>query len=409
MVAKISSGASLFGALKYNQQKVDEGVAEVLSSQNIIRPLDGSYNIPLCMRSFEPYLAANNKTKNPLIHISLNPHPDDILTNEQLYTIAQEYIEKLGYGKQPYLIYKHNDLDREHLHIVSIRVDEHGKKISDAFEKKRSADILRELEEKYKLIPAQKSAQGEYVLQRINPKEGNVKKQVAIITKELMRTYHFQSIHEYRALLSLYGITIEEAKGEIRGKAYNGLVYSVLDKKGEKVGKPIKASLISKLVGYDALQKHIQKSKAPLADKTLKEKMKGCISNAMTTCKNQKDFEKILDKDKISVVFRTNDDGRIYGVTFIDHQNKTVFNGSGLGKRFSANTFHELFNGQVNNKHVFEENTFNNKPYHVQEQESVGEAIAGIFSMEQHGDNYEEIAFANRMKRKKKRPRGPKI
>ena len=115
MVAKISSGKSLFGALTYNQTKVDKATADVLFSQNIIRTVDGSYNIPLCMRSFEPYLSANNKTVNPVIHISLNPHPDDVLTDEQLSNIAQEYMEKLGYGKQPYLVYKHEDLSLIHI------------------------------------------------------------------------------------------------------------------------------------------------------------------------------------------------------------------------------------------------------------------------------------------------------
>lgn len=117
MIAKISSGKSLFGALSYNQEKVDEGVANVLFSQNIVRTVDGSYNMALCMRSFKPYLSANNKTRNPVIHISLNPHPDDVLTDEQLGNIAQEYMEKLGYGKQPYLVYKHEDIDRKHIHV----------------------------------------------------------------------------------------------------------------------------------------------------------------------------------------------------------------------------------------------------------------------------------------------------
>ncbi|WP_157257621.1 relaxase/mobilization nuclease domain-containing protein, partial [Dysgonomonas macrotermitis] len=148
MVAKISAGKSLFGALAYNQAKVDKGTADVLFSQNIIRTVDGSYNMALCMRSFEPYLAANNKTLNPVIHISLNPHPDDKLTDEQLSSIAQEYMDKLGYGKQPYLVYKHEDIDRKHIHIVSVRVDETGKKISDSFEKKRSDTIRKELEKK---------------------------------------------------------------------------------------------------------------------------------------------------------------------------------------------------------------------------------------------------------------------
>ena len=61
MVVKISAGKSLFGALTYNQTKVDEGTADVLFSQNIIRTVDGFYNMALCMRSFDAYLAANTQ------------------------------------------------------------------------------------------------------------------------------------------------------------------------------------------------------------------------------------------------------------------------------------------------------------------------------------------------------------
>ncbi len=407
MIAKISSGSSLFGALSYNQEKVDEGVANVLFSQNIIRSVNGEYTIPMCMRSFEPYLFANNKTQNPVIHISLNPHPDDKLTDEQLSNIAQEYMDKLGYGRQPYLVYKHEDIDRTHIHIVSVRIDETGKKINDSFERKRSKDITRGLEKKYNLLPAEKKHYSEELpLEPVNLKIGNVKKQVANITKSVMNEYQFQSIHEYRALLSLYGITVEEVKGEVRGKPYNGLVYSVLNNKGEKVGNPFKASLIGKTVGYDVLKKHYISSKTNFKDKDLKSRTKNRVAIVMKNSKNRKSLEKELAKQGISVVFRENDDKRIYGVTFIDHNEKTVLNGSKLGKEFSANAFHELFNGKDDWKQTTQENSYDNTHNHAQEGESTAEAVAGIFSMEQHGENYEEIAFTNRMKRKKKKRKG---
>ncbi|NDV97320.1 mobilization protein [Dysgonomonas sp. 521] len=410
MIAKINPGKSLFGALSYNQKKVDEGVADVLYSRNMIRTVDGSYNIPLCMRSFEPYLMANNKTLNPVIHISLNPHPDDKLTDEQLSAIAQEYMDKLGYGKQPYLVYKHEDIDRHHLHIVSVRVDETGKKIDDSYEKRRSEKIRKELEKKYNLIPAekQKNTHG-LLLKPVDIKTGDVKKQVCHIAKSLMDEYRFQSLTEYRALLTIYNVTVEEVRGEVRGKAYNGLVYSALDKKGEKVGNPFKASLIGRSVGYDALQKKIDSSKQAMKDKAIYNRSRKTISSLMADKPNRKAFEEDLSKNGISVLFRRNNEGRIYGVTFIDHREKAVFNGSRLGKEFSANTFHELFtrNNRQEEKNSGMDKSFDANSYdYSPEQESTAEALAGIFSMEQHGDNYEEIAFTNRMKRKKRKSRG---
>lgn len=237
----------------------------------------------------------------------------------------------------------------------------------------------------------------------INIKEGNIKKQVSNIAKTLVRDYRFQSINEFRALLNIYGVTVEEVKGEVRGKNYNGLVYSALDKKGEKFGNPFKASLISRDVGYIALQKKIETSKKSLKDKATYQRTKAVVSTLMKEKPSRKAFEKELLKNGISVVFRENEDKRIYGATLIDHQEKLVFNGSRIGKEFSANVFHNLFNGK--NKQKSDDKSWDNNFDYSQDQSNSIESLGGLFAMEQHGDNYEEITFSNRMKRKKRKPK----
>ena len=147
MVAKISVGSSLFGALSYNQNKVDEEQGKVLLSNRMFESEDGNFSIRRCMECFDMHLPADLKTEKPIIHISLNPHPDDVLSDSQLADIAKEYMDKLGYGNQPYMVYKHEDIARHHIHIVSIRVDDTGKKINDKFEHIRSKQITRELEQ----------------------------------------------------------------------------------------------------------------------------------------------------------------------------------------------------------------------------------------------------------------------
>jgi hypothetical protein len=154
MVAKISSGSSIYGALAYNQQKVDNGHAKVISTARMIEPGDGVYNIAICMRSFDPYLLANRRTEKPVLHISINPDPNDKLSNEKLSEIAGTYMDQMGYGDQPFIVYKHEDINRHHIHIVSLRVDENGRKLDHNFEKRRSMDICRALERQYSLIPA---------------------------------------------------------------------------------------------------------------------------------------------------------------------------------------------------------------------------------------------------------------
>jgi hypothetical protein len=404
MVAKISSSNSLYGALVYNQNKVDGRHAQVIFANNMIEPKDGNFDINLCLQSFEPYLLANKRTEKPVLHVSLNPDPKDKLSDEQLSEIAQTYMQKMGYGDQPFIVYKHEDIKRRHIHIVSLRVDENGKKIDSNFEHCRSMDVCRELEQQYGLVPADKKQRQEGLpLKKVEYGKGDVKHQIANVIRPIAGQWHFQSLKEYRALLTLYNIGVEEVKGEIKGKPYRGLVYSALNGKGEKVGKPFKSSLFGKSAGMDALEKRIEKSAEVIKNRKLKERSKQIISAAMRTAGNRADFEKELAKQGISALFRTNEQGRIYGATFIDHEQKCVFNGSRLGKEFSANVFNDLFKG--NNVHQPQETRLFpmlNSNADLEENSNLG-GIFDLLSPESSADDIAEHDLVNRLRKKKKR------
>lgn len=289
MVAKISVGSSLFGALSYNQNKVDEEQGKVLLSNRMFESEDGNFSIRRCMECFDMHLPADLKTEKPIIHISLNPHPDDVLSDSQLADIAKEYMDKLGYGNQPYMVYKHEDIARHHIHIVSIRVDDTGKKINDKFEHIRSKQITRELEQKYGLHPAEKKqAADRPELKKVDYRAGDVKHQLSNTVKALASSYRFQSFTEYKALLSIYNVQAEEVKGEVNGKPYNGIVYSATNDKGEKQGNPFKSSSLGKSVGYEAIQRHIKKSAKDIQDKNLKERTRRTVGAVMKSAHNRK-------------------------------------------------------------------------------------------------------------------------
>jgi hypothetical protein len=180
------------------------------------------------MDSFYPYLAKNNRTEKIVFHASLNPDPKDKLSDERLSEIAQCYMEKLGYGNQPYIVFKHSDIDRTHTHIVSLRIDDTGKKINDSYEVARSMKICKELEQEFNLIPLKKGErESEVPTKKIDYKAGDIKHQVGNIAKSVMSHFYFQSFGEYRTLLEQFNVTVEEVKGEHKGKPYQGLVYSV--------------------------------------------------------------------------------------------------------------------------------------------------------------------------------------
>ena len=348
MIAKISHGSSLYGVLAYNQLKVDERHADVLFTSRIIEPQgDNPYTIGHLSRSFGDYLTANRKTEKPVLHISLNPDPKDCLSEERFVSLAEEYMRRMGFGDQPYIVYRHDDIGREHLHIVSVRVDETGRAISDRYEHERSMKACRELERQFGLIPATGKEWKEGLpLSPVDYESGNLKGQLAGVIRPVAREWHFRTLGEYRAVLSLYGIAVDEVKGEYGKRAYHGLSYSAVDKEGNKVGKPFKSALLGKEAGIAVLQKKMQASgewfklhknkTAALSDKV--------AAVMQRTGRERTEFERELARHGIGVLFRENEAGRIYGVTFIDHAEKSVYNGSRLGKAFSANVFNELYN-----------------------------------------------------------------
>lgn len=99
MVAKINRGVSLYGAIVYNQQKVDDATARIIYENRMITDVTG--NPEQVMRqtiwAFENYLLANKNTEKPVLHISLNPSLDDRLTDSQFADLAKEYMQKMGY------------------------------------------------------------------------------------------------------------------------------------------------------------------------------------------------------------------------------------------------------------------------------------------------------------------------
>ena len=353
MVAKINRGASLYGAVIYNQQKVDDSTARIISGNRMIADVTG--NPEQVMRNtlwaFENYLLANKNTEKPILHISLNPSVDDKLTDSQFADLAREYMQRMGYGDQPYIVYIHEDIDRRHIHIVSTCVNEKGEKIDDAYEWNRSMKACRELERKFglKQVEDKRREMLEPYLKKADYQNGDVKQQVSNILKSVFSTYRFQSFGEYSALLSCFNIEAKQVRGEFEGTPYNGIVYTMTDDTGKPVCTPIKSSLIGKRFGYEGLEKRIGFNAREYKDKKWQPKIRNGVALAMHGCRgNREDFIRLLNRQGIDVVFRENNEGRIYGATFIDHKNREVYNGSRLGKEFSANAFERLFNGPNN-------------------------------------------------------------
>ena len=340
MVAKISLGDSVYGALRYNGEKINKEQGRVLDTNKIYNDGSGNIDIHRAYEDFKRWMPQATKTERTMMHISLNPHPDDLLTEMDYVKIANEYMEKMGFAEMPYIIVKHEDIDRHHIHIVALRVRPDGTCISDKNNFYKSKNICRELEQKYGLHTAER--------QRVDPNEpikkiapaGNIKRQVANTVKVVGMRYKFQTMGEYNAILRLYNVKCEQTDGRVNGREYHGLVYYATNDNGEVIATPFKASRLGKFASRTAIDGRFERA----AEKIDVSPTKRTVTNAMASATGKDDFIAKLKVANIDLVLRYTDEGRIYGATYIDHNTQTVLNGSRLGREFSANALEQWFN-----------------------------------------------------------------
>ena len=403
MIAKISFSNSLAATLGYNFKKVEKHEASVLLVQGLFQDRNGRYSRAQVLADMLRTIPERCRTKKTVFHCSLNPHPDEKLSDEALSRIAAEYMESLGYGAQPYIVFRHNDIPRAHIHIVSLRVDGDGRKIDDRFERRRSKRITDALEAKFGLLPSGHSQKKEDVSVKPSAVEigaGDIKRQVAAAVEHVLGQYAFQSVGEMNLLLARFRVTAEEVKTERKGRPFDGIVYAATDADGHKICTPIKASEIGRQVSYAALRRHFEQSKSVVRERSVV--IRRAIADVMQTSPDRAAFVDRMRGRGIETVTRINAAGRLYGITFIDDANGIAVNGSRLEKGFAANVFNAYFAGGAN---PFLEMS---RPKEKEERAAAVEELTESpndmpsleidLSLQVHGADLRELAFQRRLR-----------
>ena len=399
MIAKISS-SRLAAALGYNFKKVEKHEASVLLVQGLFHDRNGAYSRAQVLADMLRTIPAQCRTKKTVFHCSLNPHPDEKLSDEALSRIAREYMEALGYGAQPYIVFRHNDIPRAHIHIVSLRVDSEGRKINDRFERRRSKRITDALEAKFGLLPSRKKEDVSVKPSAVDIDAGDIKRQVAAAVQYVLGRYAFQSVGEMNLVLTRFHVTAEEVKTERKGRPFDGIVYAATDADGHKICTPIKAFEIGRQVTYAALRRHFEQSKSVVRERS--EAIRRAIADVMQTSPDRAAFIDRMRGHGIETVTRINAVGRLYGITFIDDANGIAVNGSRLGKGFAANVFNAYFAGEPN---PFLEMSW---PKEKEERAAAVEELTECpndmlptesdLSLQVHGADLRELAFQRRLR-----------
>ncbi len=344
MVVKIQKARKeMRDPLKYNQNKANKGTARILAAIN----MDGvSEEFRDFKKTFERYERGRIRTEFVSFEMSINPNPDEPrerLSDGKAIDYVEKLMEGLGYGKQPFLIYEHHDIDRIHYHVVSIRVDEHGHKLRDSFEERRLQNLMKRLAKEFHYVigndPANKKERKDSThmvrfvndTPRFNPKSGNIKEQYQLLFDEALH-YQFTTPTQFQAIMRGMGVNVVMTEGI---EYY--LLFQGLDAGGHKSSKRFSEI---KMPGeyYSIYLDRMQENKVvrPIPEEEKKRKLDDrrrvgrTLAFLLRHAKTQRHFEKMLEKLGINILLSRTVTGEVFGITVVDRQSRTAYKGSDL-------------------------------------------------------------------------------
>ena len=347
MVTVIKVSNSVHRIFNYNENKVKEGVAACIRAENY--PLDADeMSLRMKLNFLLKRMELNENVKRNGLHISLNFDPSETdLSGEKLIEIANAYMQKLGFGDQPYLVYQHHDAGHPHLHVVTTNIKADGSRIDlHHLGIRKSEPARKAIEKEFGLVVAEaQKKQEQYQLKPVSVAKalyGKSQTKMAIqnVLEAVLNQYRYTSLPELNAVLKQYNVMAERGSEDSRVYQHNGLLYRILDADGNPIGVPIKASLFFNNPTLKSLQEKFKENEAKRMPH--KSRVKNAIDMFLTGKKaTLQDLIIALEKQGIHVALRQNDTGLMYGITYVDHQTKCVFNGSVLGKQYSAKAIQE--------------------------------------------------------------------
>lgn len=352
MVAIIKTGHCIRSTFLYNENKLDSFILNEKGEKQRAAVLLMAANYPMDLERMTQQHRLNMLLKTAekapkctrnSVHVSLNFAPGEDPSNDLLRQIAAEYMQKIGFGDQPYLCYRHYDAGHHHIHIVSVKVRPDGTRIdAHMIGYNLSEPARKELEQKYNLVQAEKHKRDYFTLKPVDVQKAvygrtETKRAITNVLDAVLKTYRYSSLAGLNALLNVYNIHADRGLENSRTFQKSGLVYRILDDQGKPFGAPVKASHIYSKPTLKFLESRFKSAK--LITKSDYDRVRNAIDFFF---KKSPDvsidlLQAALLKQNIRMVIRRNAEGGIYGVTYIDHRTKSVINGSALGSEYAAN------------------------------------------------------------------------
>lgn len=335
------------GTLNYNQGKVNKQKASILEVFNVPGGTDPNH----IRQIFEWYERANIRTDNVSFQMSINPDPDrksEELTDGEAVSYAKTLMDGLGYGNQPIVVYKHQDIERTHYHVVSIRTNEEGRKIRDSFEKENIQRLMAANARKYHYVIGNQGSQEEKgrkakpdlreTIPAFNPTGSNVRQQYSDLFEEAM-TYNFKTPSQFADIMRSFGVETE-IKGP-DGEFF--LTFQGLDANGEKAGVFITEKDLEEPL-YKRCHAHAQacseKKKLPREEwkkeQSAKNRAAFIVSNCIKYSKSEEHLTLMLAKKGVTLSPFHNASGELFGANVVDHTAKKAWKLSELDRELTA-------------------------------------------------------------------------
>lgn len=389
--------------LNYNEHKVRKGAAVCIAENNFLLPLH-AMNFYHKLDWFESRNDLNTRATTKTLHVSLNFAVTENFSPDKLTAISRDYMERIGFSDQPYLIYQHKDAGHPHVHIVATTIREDGSRINTHNIGKNQSEVARKLvEEKYGLVKADKlktETEAPVIVpeQKLEYGKAELKRSIANVLKQTINLYNYNSLAQFNSVLRQYNVMADRGKEGSFTHRKNGLLYRMLDKDGIAIGVPIKASTIAGKPTLAYLEQRflLNEKHRPQLKLSMKDALNETLSAKPPTL--QKMIEGLKTRS-IQTVLRQNAEGRIYGITFIDHKNRSVFNGSEIGKEYSiAGLTNSL---KENSAQVVEHEPLHHGQEQLQGNSILGEALDDLLYAERSSS-----FLPHQLKKKRKKKSG---
>lgn len=350
MRPKIMPSHNISRSINYNEQKVTQGKAECLTAANFLKPLS-RLSVEEKLHCFKHRMELNDRVKTSL-HITLNFDPSDRLPNEKMKQIADSYMQKIGFGQQPYLVYRHNDAGHPHCHIVTTHVRSNGDPI-DLYNigRNRSEKARQYIEETFELVTAEakKLAREQQLkvdgVQRVTYGKGSMTSAISNVLEHVTKNYLYASFDQFNAILRCYNIQAYRGTENTQLYRNRGLLYRVLDENGRYIGRPLKASFFDCKPTLDNLQQKFVLNLTP-RQKHHQHVMAAVLWSMYQHSSTMEEFHSYLYREGVQMLQYMNAKNRCEKVIFIDFRNKAVFNCEELDERCNVKNIQQMIDRQ---------------------------------------------------------------